>query len=196
MKQHSFFTAVDWTSLLRQKAEFIPHLESEEDTSYFDSRSTDQCVVTVDGVVLQVDHDSVSFCPRQLALSATITFSRTMKTTPTTTSLWRSIASHHAPLASARSGLNTLPPPLPPLSSSCLIIKPQRFVPGRHNNCVLFFDLQVYSSMEHLSQLEQKSHGVTLREHKVPREERVAKRESLGSVTFREKSWRTGSPEM
>uniref|UniRef100_A0A669D8R5 non-specific serine/threonine protein kinase n=1 Tax=Oreochromis niloticus TaxID=8128 RepID=A0A669D8R5_ORENI len=39
VKQHSFFTEVDWNSLLRQKAEFIPHLESEEDTSYFDTRS-------------------------------------------------------------------------------------------------------------------------------------------------------------
>lgn len=37
VKQHSFFTELDWNSLLRQKAEFIPHLESEEDTSYFDS---------------------------------------------------------------------------------------------------------------------------------------------------------------
>ena len=41
MKQHSFFTEVNWNSLLRQKAEFIPHLESEEDTSYFDSKSAD-----------------------------------------------------------------------------------------------------------------------------------------------------------
>lgn len=39
VKQHSFFTEVNWNSLLRQKAEFIPHLESEEDTSYFDSKS-------------------------------------------------------------------------------------------------------------------------------------------------------------
>jgi hypothetical protein len=39
VKQHSFFLEVDWNSLLRQKAEFIPNLESEEDTSYFDSRS-------------------------------------------------------------------------------------------------------------------------------------------------------------
>lgn len=37
VKQHSFFSALDWNSLLRQKAEFVPHLESEEDTSYFDS---------------------------------------------------------------------------------------------------------------------------------------------------------------
>lgn len=37
VKQHSFFTELDWNTLLRQKAEFIPHLESEEDTSYFDS---------------------------------------------------------------------------------------------------------------------------------------------------------------
>lgn len=39
VKQHAFFTELDWNSLLRQKAEFIPHLESEEDTSYFDSES-------------------------------------------------------------------------------------------------------------------------------------------------------------
>lgn len=37
MKQHSFFTELNWNSLLRQKAEFIPQLESDEDTSYFDS---------------------------------------------------------------------------------------------------------------------------------------------------------------
>lgn len=30
---------LDWTGLLRQKAEFIPQLESEDDTSYFDTRS-------------------------------------------------------------------------------------------------------------------------------------------------------------
>ncbi|KAG9338775.1 hypothetical protein JZ751_025211, partial [Albula glossodonta] len=39
VKQHAFFTELDWNSLLRQKAEFVPHLESEEDTSYFDTRS-------------------------------------------------------------------------------------------------------------------------------------------------------------
>lgn len=37
MKQHQFFHDLDWNSLLRQKAEFIPQLESEDDTSYFDS---------------------------------------------------------------------------------------------------------------------------------------------------------------
>ncbi|XP_034387302.1 microtubule-associated serine/threonine-protein kinase 2 isoform X3 [Cyclopterus lumpus] len=39
VKHHSFFTDLDWNSLLRQKAEFIPQLESEDDTSYFDTRS-------------------------------------------------------------------------------------------------------------------------------------------------------------
>lgn len=43
MKQHSFFADLDWNSVLRQKAEFIPHLESEEDTSYFDSESSAVC---------------------------------------------------------------------------------------------------------------------------------------------------------
>uniref|UniRef100_K7G0A5 non-specific serine/threonine protein kinase n=1 Tax=Pelodiscus sinensis TaxID=13735 RepID=K7G0A5_PELSI len=38
VKQHNFFKGLDWAGLLRQKAEFIPHLESEEDTSYFDSK--------------------------------------------------------------------------------------------------------------------------------------------------------------
>ncbi|XP_077318782.1 microtubule-associated serine/threonine-protein kinase 4 isoform X3 [Lithobates pipiens] len=39
VKQHPFFCALDWNSLLRQKAEFVPQLESEDDTSYFDTRS-------------------------------------------------------------------------------------------------------------------------------------------------------------
>ncbi|KFZ60412.1 Microtubule-associated serine/threonine-protein kinase 4, partial [Antrostomus carolinensis] len=39
VKQHKFFRNLDWNSLLRQKAEFIPQLESEDDTSYFDTRS-------------------------------------------------------------------------------------------------------------------------------------------------------------
>ncbi|XP_058887447.1 microtubule-associated serine/threonine-protein kinase 2-like isoform X4 [Acipenser ruthenus] len=38
VKQHRFFSDLDWNSLLRQKAEFIPQLESEDDTSYFDTR--------------------------------------------------------------------------------------------------------------------------------------------------------------
>lgn len=42
VKQHAFFTELDWNSLLRQKAEFIPQLESEDDTSYFDSTSVSQ----------------------------------------------------------------------------------------------------------------------------------------------------------
>lgn len=57
--------------------------------------------------------------------------------------------------------------------------------------------LQVYSSMEHLSQLEQKATtSVSRREHKGQREDKVTKRDSLGSFSMRDKSWRTGSPEM
>lgn len=40
MKHHAFFLHLDWNGLLRQKAEFIPQLESEDDTSYFDSEAT------------------------------------------------------------------------------------------------------------------------------------------------------------
>lgn len=37
MKQHPFFWTLDWAGLLRHKAEFVPQLEAEDDTSYFDS---------------------------------------------------------------------------------------------------------------------------------------------------------------
>lgn len=40
VKMHVFFTGLDWNGLLRQKAEFIPQLETEDDTSYFDSEWT------------------------------------------------------------------------------------------------------------------------------------------------------------
>lgn len=43
VKSHSFFLGLDWNGLLRQKAEFVPQLESEEDTSYFDTRSERYC---------------------------------------------------------------------------------------------------------------------------------------------------------
>ncbi|VDO64644.1 unnamed protein product [Heligmosomoides polygyrus] len=36
---HPFFASLDFNTLLRQKAEFVPQLENEEDTSYFDTRS-------------------------------------------------------------------------------------------------------------------------------------------------------------
>lgn len=37
LKEHPFFDSLDWNHLLRQKAEFVPHLIDDEDTSYFDS---------------------------------------------------------------------------------------------------------------------------------------------------------------
>ena len=39
IKIHVYFVGLDWDALLRQKAEFIPQLDDEEDTSYFDSKS-------------------------------------------------------------------------------------------------------------------------------------------------------------
>lgn len=38
VKEHEYFDGLDWNSLLRQKAEFVPQLSNEDDTSYFDSR--------------------------------------------------------------------------------------------------------------------------------------------------------------
>ncbi|XP_033993722.1 microtubule-associated serine/threonine-protein kinase 3 isoform X1 [Trematomus bernacchii] len=43
VKMHMFFHGLDWNGLLRQKAEFIPQLETEDDTSYFDTRSERYC---------------------------------------------------------------------------------------------------------------------------------------------------------
>ncbi|XP_060000748.1 microtubule-associated serine/threonine-protein kinase 3 isoform X16 [Lagenorhynchus albirostris] len=37
VKQHPFFWTLDWAGLLRHKAEFVPQLEAEDDTSYFDT---------------------------------------------------------------------------------------------------------------------------------------------------------------
>ena len=39
VKEHAFFFGLDWSSMLRQKAEFIPQLDGDDDTSYFDSKS-------------------------------------------------------------------------------------------------------------------------------------------------------------
>jgi len=39
VKDHPYFYGVDWNSLLRQKAEFMPQLGNEEDTSYFDCKN-------------------------------------------------------------------------------------------------------------------------------------------------------------
>lgn len=38
VKDHPYFYGVDWNSLLRQKAEFMPQLGDDEDTSYFDCK--------------------------------------------------------------------------------------------------------------------------------------------------------------
>lgn len=37
VKEHIYFIGLDWNSLLRQKAEFVPQLSTDDDTSYFDS---------------------------------------------------------------------------------------------------------------------------------------------------------------
>ena len=39
IKKHLFFLNLDWDSLLRTKAKFIPELDGPDDTSYFDTRS-------------------------------------------------------------------------------------------------------------------------------------------------------------
>lgn len=38
VKDHPYFKDLDWNSLLRKKVEFVPELEGDDDTSYFDTR--------------------------------------------------------------------------------------------------------------------------------------------------------------
>lgn len=38
VKEHPFFYGLDWDGLLRKKAEFVPNLDDDEDTSYFDRK--------------------------------------------------------------------------------------------------------------------------------------------------------------
>ncbi|XP_069803692.1 microtubule-associated serine/threonine-protein kinase 1 isoform X2 [Dendropsophus ebraccatus] len=125
VKAHKFFTDLDWNGLLRQKAEFIPHLEAEDDTSYFDTRSDRYQHINSYDEDDTNDEDSVEI--RQFS-SCTPRFSK------------------------------------------------------------------VYSSMEQLSQLEQKP--TTQDSTKQERSERTSKRETLGGVTLRDRCWRTVSPEM
>nr|XP_019601752.1 PREDICTED: microtubule-associated serine/threonine-protein kinase 1 isoform X2 [Rhinolophus sinicus] len=133
VKQHSFFRDLDWTGLLRQKAEFIPHLESEDDTSYFDTRSDRYHHVN------SYDEDD------------------TTEEEP---------------------------------------VEIRQF-----SSCSPRFS-KVYSSMEQLSQHEPKTPvaatGGSKREPsaKGPEEKVAGKREGLGGLTLREKTWRGGSPEI
>ena len=38
VKEHEFYASIHWDQLMMHKAEFIPYLDSDEDTSYFDGR--------------------------------------------------------------------------------------------------------------------------------------------------------------
>nr|XP_060619608.1 microtubule-associated serine/threonine-protein kinase 1 isoform X3 [Anolis sagrei ordinatus] len=128
VKQHPFFKDLDWNGLLRQKAEFIPHLESEEDTSYFDTRSD-----RYHHINSYDDEDTTEDEPVEIR---------------------------------------------------------------QFSSCSPRFS-KVYSSMEHLSQHEQKTPSVTKRDQSSKhKDEKLSKRESLGSFTLRDKTWRTNSPEM
>ncbi|KAI4583816.1 hypothetical protein MJG53_007095 [Ovis ammon polii x Ovis aries] len=143
VKQHSFFRDLDWTGLLRQKAEFIPHLESEDDTSYFDSERG-QRVESFEGA----------------------------------------LGYHHVNSYDEDDTTEEEPVEIRQFSS-----------------CSPRFS-KVYSSMEQLSQHEPKTPvaaaGTSKREPsaKGPEEKVTSKREGLGGLTLREKTWRGGSPEI
>ena len=44
VKKHLYFENMDWSNLLRQKAQFVPQLDDDEDTSYFDSMFVATCI--------------------------------------------------------------------------------------------------------------------------------------------------------
>lgn len=47
VKDHIFFYGLDWDNLLRKKAEFVPNLDDDEDTSYFDRKFNDKYTSTI-----------------------------------------------------------------------------------------------------------------------------------------------------
>lgn len=47
VKEHPYFYGVNWNSLLRQKAEFVPQLINDEDTSYFDSEYSEIYIIVI-----------------------------------------------------------------------------------------------------------------------------------------------------
>ncbi|XP_055943083.1 microtubule-associated serine/threonine-protein kinase 3-like isoform X3 [Argiope bruennichi] len=61
VKEHLFFEEIDWNSILRQKAEFIPQLDSEDDTSYFDTRTDRYCHELEDSEDLDDPDESALF---------------------------------------------------------------------------------------------------------------------------------------
>ncbi|XP_068604889.1 microtubule-associated serine/threonine-protein kinase 3-like [Brachionichthys hirsutus] len=67
VKMHVFFLGLDWNGLLRQKAEFIPQLETEEDTSYFDTRSERYCHLGSDDDDDETNDDESSVELRQFS---------------------------------------------------------------------------------------------------------------------------------
>lgn len=104
VKMHLFFLGLDWNGLLRQKAEFIPQLETEEDTSYFDSMSARWHLWPEEASCVFPLTNALPWCFQQPALNDTATWARTTTTMkPTTTSrLWSCGSSHLWRTASAR----------------------------------------------------------------------------------------------
>ncbi|KAL5255047.1 hypothetical protein ACHWQZ_G014471 [Mnemiopsis leidyi] len=69
VKRHPFYQTLHWDELIMHKAEFVPYLDSEEDTSYFDSREemydhsiTEDCLPSVEDNSLHIKYfDSVNW---------------------------------------------------------------------------------------------------------------------------------------
>lgn len=43
LKEHPWFAGLDWDNLARAKAAFVPQLDCESDTSYFDAKEVCAC---------------------------------------------------------------------------------------------------------------------------------------------------------
>lgn len=55
VKEHPYFYGVNWNSLLRQKAEFVPQLINDEDTSYFDSTYNTFDIIPILVLILKIN---------------------------------------------------------------------------------------------------------------------------------------------
>ncbi|KFO64524.1 Microtubule-associated serine/threonine-protein kinase 1, partial [Corvus brachyrhynchos] len=218
VKQHRFFKDLDWNGLLRQKAEFIPQLESEDDTSYFDTRSERYQHLDSEEEEDTNDDDHVEI--RQFS-SCSPRFSKSFhKVSQYFCCVFKGEvlgAVVEKYFSASEAGPFSFPP-WHTLSMShlhCVIWSKNitkfmlsgrnfegRFCPMLRKGSVGWFSLhrrifcctQVYSSMERLSiHEERKTPPPTKRSLSEEKDDRL---DSLGGLKSRDRSWVIGSPEI
>ena len=90
IKEHVYFAGIEWDNILRQKAQFIPQLNNDEDTSYFDPRadqyhhvsSDDDDCVSIKSSKSEINIDNIGFTTSSNKFNSS--FRREEKTTTPT----------------------------------------------------------------------------------------------------------------